>query len=60
MSCIIRKAVSEDFADVYDLICELVGSPVGGISLNALEKIYQTNLLSDIKGQYIADRFRFG
>jgi len=55
MSCIIRKAVSEDFIAVYGLICELVGSPVDGLSSISLVKIYQANLLSDIKGQYIAE-----
>ena len=55
MSLTIRKAASEDFDEVYKLICELVGSPVGAISYSSLKEIYQANLLSDIKGQYLAE-----
>lgn len=44
-----------NFIAVYDLICELVGSPVGEMSSNVLEKIFQANILSEIKGQYIAE-----
>lgn len=52
MSFTIRKAVNKDFAEIYELICELVDSPVSGISFSALRKIYQANLHSEIKGQY--------
>jgi len=55
MSFTIRKAVNKDFAEIYELICELVDSPVGGISFSALEKIYQANLHSEIKRQYVAE-----
>jgi PhnO protein len=55
MSLSIRKAASEDFDEVYKLICELVGTPVGAISYSSLKEIYQANLLSDIKGQYLAE-----
>jgi len=51
----IRKAVSEDFEEVYNLICELVGSPVGSISYTTLEEIYKTNLLSDNKELFVAE-----
>jgi len=50
MDLTIRKAARDDFADVYELICELCGSPVGGMSFGALERIYQANLLNDSKG----------
>ena len=57
MSLTIRKAASEDFDEVYKLICELVGTPVGAISYSSLKEIYQANLLSDIKGQYVAESY---
>lgn len=55
MDYIVRKAISKDFNDVYELICELLDVPVGYISMNALEKVYLSNLQSVIKEQYIAE-----
>ncbi len=51
----IREATTADFALIYNLICELVGIPVGGIPTNKLAEIFSTNLQFYNKGHYIAE-----